>query len=80
MYVRQSISWKNASILPSGQSLIEVRHQGNDYIGRYLEKEKLTINDLAAVQLEIKKKLQEYFPRLESENFPLSIFPQVLIA
>ncbi len=82
MHLHQSATWKHATILPLKNvgELIEVHYHGKDYLGCYLTEDRVTLQEIEAIEGPIKKRLKEYCPTFAAENIKVSIFAQVFIA
>lgn len=78
MHLRQSTAWQNAQLEPN--HLIETPYQGKDYLGRYLEKERHTIQDIKDLQAEITNNLAACCPELAGRSFEIKLFTQTLVA
>ena len=85
MYLNQSPSWKQVSILPLAEKaennhLIEVHYQAKDYLGRYLSDEKMTLSDLKNSAIQLKETIRVYCPQYDFDLLKICIFPQLFIA
>lgn len=82
MHLNQSNQWKHLVISPtkSENDLVEVHYRGKDYLGSYLPRDTLSIDDLKKIEKPIKQSLKAYCPGLEVENLKLQIFAQVFVA
>lgn len=82
MHLNQSRQWKQTTISPhrNNKELIEIHHQGKDYLGYHLDLEKATLADLKQIEEHVKGQLQIFCPDLEIEKIKVCIFPQVFIA
>lgn len=82
MHLNQSKIWHQISILPADdeKELLEVRHQGKDYIGRYLKESYTSLSDLKEVAAAIQQRLQDYCPNYHPLAGKVCIFSQVFVA
>lgn len=82
MHVNHSIKWKHATLVQTdpSQELKLVYHQGKNYIGSFIDQESTTTAQLDEIGKHIKQRLSEYFPKFESKNVEIFVFPQVFVA
>lgn len=78
MHLSKSTSWQNARLDPN--PLVEAPYQGKDYLGRYLDQERHTLQDLKILQHEINSTIAHCCPELAGREFELKLFPHTLIA
>lgn len=78
----KSSSWKEAKITwqSSSSGLKEIRYQGHDYVGVYLDKELVTLGELKDVEELVKSTLKQHCPDLDRESCHLSLFSQLLVS
>lgn len=81
MHLAKSFAWKQITILPvdETQNLIEISHEGKNYLGCYLKK-KPTLDEIRKLEGFIAKQMKKYCPDLLTENFNVSIFAQIFLA
>ena len=81
MHLQASALWKNARFTPDGQAdtLREVSYEKAEYIGRYLDAEKITLSSLAEIERLVAEKLQLYCPQIDSSKLNGSVFSQLFI-
>lgn len=82
MHLNTSIRWKEAQILKGFDPLhlTEVHFQEGDYVGKFLEQNKLHLNQLQLEEQSILSKIQSYCPNLKIEKLKVKIFPQQFIS
>lgn len=82
MYLKQSLSWKQAKIVNEAEQrdLIEAHFQDKDYIGKYINPEGLTIQELKQLESSIYDSLIHYCPQLSQETIKVYLFPQIFIS
>jgi len=82
IHLSQSNEWKQASIIQghSSKTLIECPYQEKTYLGRYLDSNILTIQELKNQAKLISKIMETYCPALDLEILSLHFFPLVLVA
>jgi hypothetical protein len=78
MHLNKSKTYKQAKI-GVDQDLIEAHYHEKDYIGKYLEKSHVTMNELKALEAEMKTKLEFYCAHYNVDGASLFIIPQVFI-
>ncbi|MBA2727414.1 MAG: hypothetical protein H0U49_04495 [Parachlamydiaceae bacterium] len=81
MHLNQNTDWKNAQIAAfhGSDDLIEVRHGKNEYIGCYLEGQKIQHSELPKFEKLTTDKLLKYCPRLPKSSCRFYVFSQLLI-
>ncbi|MEI8366311.1 MAG: hypothetical protein WCF65_07820 [Parachlamydiaceae bacterium] len=89
MHLNHSIKWKQTCIMPAESSQIPslkiVYHEGKEYIGCFIDHTAenaaiTTTAEIAALGVQIKQLLAEYFPQYETKNVEMFVFPQVFVA
>lgn len=79
--LHRSKAWQQTSVLsPSERDLIEVNHQGNHYVGRFLPQDRLILSDVKENDALAKKALKNYCPDCNLDEMPVRIFPQVFVS
>lgn len=75
----KSSSWKRVSVsrLSEPDDLMEIRHEGKEFIGRFVGGDQVPLSDLQAIEKVIQEKMLSYCPEFKSAN--ATIFPQVFI-
>lgn len=81
MHLNQNTDWKNAQIsaFHGSDDLVEVRHGKNEYIGCYLEGQKILLENLPQFEILTTKKLLKYCPRLSETSCHFYVFSQLFI-
>lgn len=79
MHLNDSSSWQNAKAIPSDETLVEIRHQGNDYIGFYLKDTIIQLLQLKEYEEKAEKTLKSYCPQLPAKAYRFVIFSQLFI-
>lgn len=77
LHLSKSAQWRDRT-LEKGH-LIETHFASKDYVGRYLDKEKLTLHDLRDLQTKIQELIGECSLELAGRHFELKVFPQTMI-
>ena len=82
MHLNRSDIWKQLCVSPLKErhALIEIHHHGKNYLGFYLEHEKVGLHELTAIESQIKEKISSYCLKLESQSLNPCIFVQLFIA
>lgn len=82
MHLNQSASWKQDSVgEPAEDSgrLVEVHFQENIYIGKFITRDRVTVQDLKEYELQTTKQILEYCPNLSQDALKFCIFPQFFV-
>jgi len=79
MHLNDSSAWRNAKAIPSDDTLIEVRHQGCDYIGYYLKNTIVMLMELKEHEKKAQNTLKSYCPQLPSQAYRFVTFSQLFI-
>lgn len=82
MHLNQSSNWKidlvgNSTDNPN--RLEEVHFQESSYIGKFISREKVTVQDLKEFEALTTKQLITYCPNLNQQALKFCIFPQLFI-
>lgn len=79
--LRQSEKWQQATILPHRDEteLIEVHHEGKDYLGYYLPNNQITLSELRNTEKFIQERMIHYHPDFALINHKTLVFTQVFI-
>lgn len=81
MHLQQSKLWKEAKLFHHlTASLVEVRFEEKDYIGRYLPLPEISIQEIKSLEDEIKKEIQALCPMLKVDKLHLRFFSQPFIS
>jgi len=80
MQLNQSSLWKQAKIAPSLQDLIETHFQEKDFIGLFLQSDKIQLEELRQIEKKISQVLKTYCPQFPSEKIKILVFSQVFIS
>lgn len=82
MHLNQSKVWKQVVVLPADRTkeLIEVHHNGKDYLGLYITQERATFNILNEMTVAIEERLHAYCPQYGKTSVKICIFAQVFVA
>lgn len=80
MHLHQSSLWKQAKIDPSIEDLNEARFHDKDYIGAFLTKEEVSLQDIKEVEKKILQQLKTYCPQYPLNKIQLLIFSQVFVS
>jgi|GEM_PF-5773579 len=78
MHLRNSSAWHNAQLEPG--HLITVPYESKEYLGRYLNKERHTIQDLKDVQMILNRTLAACCPDLAGREFEIKLFTHTFVA
>lgn len=78
MHLRNSSAWHNAQL--ETNHLLTVPYESKEYLGRYLEKERHTLQDLKDLQFEINRTLATCSPELAGREFEIKLFTHTLVA
>lgn len=78
----RSHAWKESQIInPNGEkTLRQVHFEDKDFLGRYLPKAELSMNDLAALETSLRDELHALCPQYKQEKLPIRIFSQTFIS
>lgn len=81
MLLRQSTAWKNDKIThdPNSRELVEAPFQEQEFIGRYISAELLTLKVLKELEVSVKISLIHYCPDIAQESLNAYVFPQLFI-
>jgi hypothetical protein len=74
-----SSTWKQAKAMSLADGLVEVRHGGQDYIGRYVEDDKLSLGDVKKLENQIMQMLVSYAPQLSVTEGSCIVFAQLFV-
>ena len=82
MHLNQSTEWKKASVVKddSPNSIVEIRFNEKDYIGRHLDTRMPTLKDIQTQSTQIRERLQEFCPEINVDTFKINVFPQVFVS
>lgn len=81
MHLNSSLEWSKAKELASKdeQNLTIIPYEGKEYIGFYLSKNRLTINQLMENERQLSEILQQYCPKLDCSQLKSSVLSQYFI-
>ena len=77
--LNHSLQWKQAKILADKNSLVETHFQDKDYLGLFLEYQKVPLSELKLTESFLKKTILSYIPDLENEKIKVVLFSQIFI-
>lgn len=82
IWLNQSSLWKQEKISPAveGRRLVEVHYKEHDYIGCFLPKTMLTLEELRPTVRWIEQSLLQYCPELKSSAVKICFFPQIFLS
>lgn len=81
LQLTQSLEWKQAKINPiAGKDLEETHYQQKDFIGFFVKQEKITIQDLKQIEIQILQRINQYCPHFASEKIRILVFSQIFIS
>lgn len=78
MHLNQSSNWKEDK-LSFLNELQETRFQEKDYVGYFIESPLISSYEISEEQQKLKKKLQHYCPKLNTEKQPVYIFSELFL-
>jgi hypothetical protein len=81
MNLDTSQEWNLLKILPKtdNHKLMITRFDGEDYLGIYLNSEKIEVQDLKSIHQELEKKVIALCPKLNPNKLQFKLFSQPLI-
>lgn len=80
MHLHESPAWKQALIAPAHErDLVEIRFQGEQYLGRFVEKQELPLHELKTIEQQVRGSIQTYCPQLNLERLSCCVFPQIFL-
>lgn len=81
MNLNQSIKWKHQKIMGDAPfKLFEVHYQGKDYLGVYLDLQKILVSELIDSKASVLEQIKELCPQVSSETLSFFVFSQLFIA
>lgn len=79
MYIKASSEWKEHQILQQPGKIQLVPFEKRDYIGIYLEPAEISVKEISQLEEQIKKTLEQFFPKCNLEALPFYLFTQPFI-
>ena len=79
LYLLQNIAWKQAKIDPSNHPLLEIQHEGKEYLGMYLPSRSASLKELKKIEEETLAAISSFCPQLNQGPVKLYVFPQLFI-
>jgi hypothetical protein len=81
MHMRLSPQWKEQEILQKNalNDLKLVHFNDMDYLGIYLERTRITLQEIDSLETRIRKSLKDLFPKYPSDTLNLYLFTQAFI-
>lgn len=81
MHIKSSSNWKEHEFLEkkNPRKLQIVPFEKRDYIGNYIEPAQISIKEIDLLEEQIKKSLEQLFPKCNLENLSLYFFTQAFI-
>lgn len=77
-----SDKWKLAQIAWQSQekNLQSIPFKGKEYVGKYIEDQSLSTEQLDELEKDIKKQLLQHCPTISESDLKLYVFPQVFVS
>jgi hypothetical protein len=82
VHLSQSLNWSQSKIVRGDNlnELLETHYHEKEYIGRFLNQDVLTINELKTIEQQIQLRLAEHCPSFPLEKLKVCVFSQVFIS
>lgn len=78
MHMRLSPKWKEHQIVKPFEVML-VRYQDKEYLGCYIEHPQITLPSLEKVENQLRKEIQDIFPKYPLDAHKLYLFSQAFI-
>lgn len=82
LFLQNSLKWKHALIEGerSSHHLLSVHYENKDYVGKATDKDNATLEELDAIEKNIRQQMSFYCPELDTNTLKIMIFPQILVS
>ena len=79
--LNQSLEWKQSRLLTEpGTEPVEIRHEGRDYLGFFLPRERAELLEVRANATPIHNAIRRYCHRYPVDRLRLYVFPQLFVS